>query len=351
MADGSFTVVGAAGGSGAAVRLRKVSVDSPGLSRRRAGKGYVFLDPQGRRVTDPEVIARCKALVIPPAWREVWICPDPAGHIQAVGLDDAGRRQYLYHEVWRQRRERAKYRHVLEVAARLPDARGQVVEHLALPRLVREQALAIAFRLLDRGAVRIGGETYAARHETYGLATLRKDHLRITGDGTLVFEYRAKSGMPRYLELRDEDLTAPLTTLRRRRGGGVELLAYRNGRGWADLSTADINAYIKELLGADASAKDFRTWRGTVLAAVTLARAEDVATARKRQAAVREAVKRVAEDLGNTPAVSRASYIDPQVIDAFERGHTIPPDAAAPGEVEVRTGLAPAEQAVLDLLS
>src|SRR5690625_7666696 len=145
------------------MRLRKVRVDGPGLGRRRVGRGFTYLEPDGERITDPEVIARCKALVIPPAWREVWICPDPAGHIQAVGLDDAGRRQYLYHEVWRQRRERAKYRHVLEVAARLPDARGQVVGHLAPPRLVREQALAIAFRLLDRGAFRIGGGTYAAR--------------------------------------------------------------------------------------------------------------------------------------------------------------------------------------------
>src|SRR5690606_4255789 len=213
------------------------------------------------------------------------------------------------------------------------------------------QAPAAASRLLDRGAFRIGGETYAARHETYGLATLRKDHLRIRSDGTLTFEYTAKSGLPRFLELQDDELTGPLTTLRRRRGGGVELLAYRNGRGWTDLTSADINGYIKELLGPEASAKDFRTWRGTVLAAVSLARAEDVGTARKRQAAVREAVKRVAEELGNTPAVSRASYIDPQVIDAFERGDTIPPDAQTPTEAGVRTGLAPAEQAVLDLLS
>lgn len=333
------------------MRLRKVSVDSPGLGRRRAGKGFVYLDPDGRRVDDPELLARCRALVIPPAWQEVWICPDPAGHIQAVGTDDAGRRQYLYHELWRQRRDRAKQRHVLEVAEQLPGARAQVAEHLALGRLTREKALAVAFRLLDRGAFRIGGEAYAARHETYGLATLRKDHLRITGDGTLTFRYRAKSGLEQLLELRDEDLLSPLTTLRRRRGGGVELLAYRNGRGWVDLSTSDVNGYIKDLLGPDASAKDFRTWRGTVLAAVSLARAEDVTTARRRQAAVREAVKRVAADLGNTPAVSRVSYIDPQVIDAFERGQTIPSDAAGPDEVTTRTDLAPAERAVLELLS
>jgi len=333
------------------VRLRKVSVDSPGLGRRRAGKGFVYLDPDGRRVDDPELLARCRALVIPPAWQEVWICPDPAGHIQAVGTDDAGRRQYLYHELWRQRRDRAKHRHVLEVAEQLPGARAQVAEHLALGRLTREKALAVAFRLLDRGAFRIGGEAYAARHETYGLATLRKDHLRITGDGTLTFRYRAKSGLEQLLELRDEDLLSPLTTLRRRRGGGVEPLAYRNGRGWVDLSTSDVNGYIKDLLGPDASAKDFRTWRGTVLAAVSLARAEDVTTARRRQAAVREAVKRVAADLGNTPAVSRVSYIDPQVIDAFERGQTIPSHAAGPDEVTTRTDLAPAERAVLELLS
>lgn len=333
------------------MRLRKVSVDSPGLGRRRAGKGFVYLDPDGRRVDDPELLARCRALAIPPAWQEVWICPDPAGHIQAVGTDDAGRRQYLYHELWRQRRDRAKQRHVLEVAEQLPGARAQVAEHLALGRLTREKALAVAFRLLDRGAFRIGGEAYAARHETYGLATLRKDHLRITGDGTLTFRYRAKSGLEQLLELRDEDLLSPLTTLRRRRGGGVELLAYRNGRGWVDLSTSDVNGYIKDLLGPDASAKDFRTWRGTVLAAVSLARAEDVTTARRRQAAVREAVKRVAADLGNTPAVSRVSYIDPQVIDAFERGQTIPSHAAGPDEVTTRTDLAPAERAVLELLS
>src|SRR5690625_321990 len=203
------------------MRLRKVRVDGPGLGRRRVGRGFTYLDPDGERITDPEVIARCRALVIPPAWQEVWICPDPAGHIQAVGTDDAGRRQYLYHELWRQRRDRAKHRHVLEVAEQLPGARAQVAEHLALGRLTREKALAVAFRLLDRGASRIGGEAYAARHETYGLATLRKDHLRITGDGTLTFRYRAKSGLEQLLELRDEDLLSPLTTLRRRRGGGV----------------------------------------------------------------------------------------------------------------------------------
>lgn len=332
------------------MRLRKVQVDGPGLGRRRAGRGFTYLGPDGERITDPQVIDRCKALVIPPAWQEVWICPDPAGHIQAVGIDDAGRRQYLYHELWRMRRDRAKHRHVLEVAQRLPEARGQVVEHLALPRLTREKALAVAFRLLDRGAFRIGGEAYAARHETYGLATLRKDHLRITREGQLEFRFVAKSGLEHYLCLSDEDVLSPLGTLRRRRGGGPDLLAYRNGAGWSDVTSAQINEYLKELLGPGASAKDFRTWRGTVLAAATLARSEETATARQRQAAVRAAVTRVSEELGNTPAVARASYIDPNVIDAFERGRTIPADARTPEETGSYRALSPAEEAVLDLL-
>jgi len=332
------------------MRLRKVRVDGPGLGRRRVGRGFTYLDPDGERITDPEVIARCKALVIPPAWREVWICPDPAGHIQAVGIDDAGRRQYLYHELWRARRDRAKHRHVLEVAHRLPEARRQVVEHLAMPRLTREKALAVAFRLLDRGAFRVGGEAYAARHQTYGLATLRKDHLRITRDGQLEFRFVAKSGQQHYLLLSDDDVLSPLGTLRRRRGGGPDLLAYRNGRGWSDITSAHINEYLKELLGPDASAKDFRTWRGTVLAAVTLARSEETTTKRQRQAAVRAAVTRVSEELGNTPTVARSSYIDPNVIDAFEHGRTIPADAGTPEETGSFRSLSPAERAVLDLL-
>ena len=333
------------------MRLHRVSLESPGLTRRRYGGGFAFLDADGERLTDPEVLARCRALVIPPAWREVWICPDPAGHVQAVGTDDAGRRQYLYHELWRARRQRAKYQHVAQVAGRLPEARQTVAEHLALPRLTRERSLAVAFRLLDAGAFRIGGEAYAAQHETCGLATLRKEHLRIGRDGTLEFGYRAKSGQRQSLTLRDPDLTAALTTLRRRRGGGPELLAYRDGGGWADVSSADINGYLKEMLGPDATAKDFRTWRGTLVAAVHLARTEPPSTVRQRQAAVRAAVTEVADALGNTVAVSRASYVDPHVITAFERGETIPADAAAPWEVEDRTGLAPAERAVLELLS
>ncbi|UNX54025.1 DNA topoisomerase IB [Georgenia sp. TF02-10] len=303
---------------------------TPGLTRRRAGSGWVYLDSHGERVTDPEVLQRCRDLVIPPAWQDVWIAPVANGHIQAVGTDAAGRRQYLYHPAWRESRDAAKHDRVLELARRLPSARRRVTMDLSRPGMPRERALATAFRLLDLGYFRIGGEGYAAHHGSYGLATLRKEHVRIGRDGTLTFDYRAKSGQQRHLVLREEALIAPLSTLRRRRDGSAELLAYRDGRSWHDVTGAEINTYVKDLLGEQASAKDFRTWHGTALAAVELALRADAAagSGRARARAVRESVAAVAHYLGNTPAVSRASYIDSRVIELFERGRTISPEVA-----------------------
>ncbi|MEE6272817.1 DNA topoisomerase IB [Georgenia wangjunii] len=311
------------------MRLRRVSVDSPGLTRRRAGKGFVYLDATGRRIDDPEVLERCKSLVIPPAWREVWICPVPNGHIQAVGTDDAGRRQYLYHPAWRERRDRAKHEHVLAMAGALPAARERAAVDLTRPGMPREKALAVAFTLLDRGFFRVGSEAYTEQNGSFGLATIRKEHVRIRRDGTIEFDYIAKSGQRRQLVLEaDADLRAPIATLRRRRGGGEELLAYRRSRQWFDITSGDINAHVKELLGPDSSAKDFRTWHGTVLAALALGRAEHASSARKRAKVVRAAVVEVSENLGNTPTVCRASYIDPQVIERYERGETVPRELA-----------------------
>lgn len=337
------------------MRLRRVSVDSPGLGRRRAGRGWVYLDVDGTRITDPEVIARCRALVIPPAWRDVWICPAPNGHIQAVGTDDAGRRQYLYHPAWREKRDAEKHARVLELAQRLPAARRQVSLDLARPGMPRPRALAVAFRLLDRGFFRVGGETYAEDNGSHGLATLRKDHVRIGKDGLLTFVYTAKSGQLRRLQLRDDDLVAPLTMLRRRRGGGEELLAYRDRAGWHDISSADINADIKDRVGSDASAKDFRTWHGTVLAALELAaRGADAQTERALQRAEREAVAAVAGYLGNTPAVSRSSYIDSRLIELAHDGETVDPALARrvikPEQVTPPDTRGKPERAVIDLL-
>jgi len=337
------------------VRLRRVRVDRPGLSRRRAGSGFVYLDVDGTRVTDPDVLARCRALVIPPAWKDVWICPVVNGHIQAVGTDDAGRRQYLYHPAWRESRDAAKHERVLDLARRLPAARRQVTMDLARSGMPRERALAAAFRLLDIGFFRIGGETYAENNGSYGLATLLKRHVRIARDGEMTFAYLAKSGQSRRLVLRDKALVEPLTMMRRRRGGGEELLAYRRGGQWVDVTSADINDYVKERLGPDASAKDFRTWHGTVLAALELAvRAPGATTRTARKRAEREAVKAVAQYLGNTPAVSRSSYIDSRVLDLAERGRTIDLRLARradnPGDPAPPDTHGAVERAVLELL-
>jgi DNA topoisomerase-1 len=312
-------------------RLRTVSPNGPGWTRRRSGRGFVFLDETGERLAAEQAV-RCKELVIPPAWEKVWICPYPNGHIQAVGTDDAGRRQYLYHPVWRQQRDEAKHDRVLMVAARLPRARKRVAEHLALDGMPAERALAAAFRLLDLGFFRIGGETYAEANGSYGLATIEKQHVRVEGD-LVVFEYTAKSGRERLVAVADEPVRDAVQLLRRRRGGGPELLAYRDGRTWRDVTSADINAYVKDVVGGEVSAKDFRTWHATVLAAVALAVSTQAAgspTARKR--AVARAMTEVAQYLGNTPAVARASYVDPRVVDLFEDGVTIEPSLKRLGE-------------------
>lgn len=332
------------------VRLRTVSARDPGWTRRRAGKGFVYLDDHGRRLS-PADAERCRALVIPPAWQEVWICPVANGHLQAVGTDDAGRRQYLYHPEWRRLRDASKHDRVLQVAARLPRARRRVVAHLRLEGMPYERALATAFRLLDLGFFRIGGEVYAEEHHSYGLATIRKEHVSLEGRN-VVFDFAAKSGQERYVALADDLVGAAVRDLLRRRSGGPELLAYREGRRWKDITSADINAYIKEQVGGEVSAKDFRTWHGTVIAAVALAGlGEQAGSKAARRRAVAAAMREVAEYLGNTPAVAKTSYVDPRVVDLFHDGVTIPPRLAA-AEDDLSDGATHGkiERAVLELL-
>src|SRR5215213_1599594 len=311
-------------------RLRRVNPDSPGWTRRRQGKGFVYLDEELRALGADDA-ARCRSLVIQPAWTQVWICPAPNGHIQALGTDDAGRRQYLYHPVWREQRDRAKHDRVLTVARRLPKARKVVATHVARPGMPRERALGTAFRLLDLGFFRVGGEQYAEDNGTYGLATIEKQHVHIAGN-EVVFDYTAKSGRERLIAVADPVVIAAVAELRARRGGGRELLAFLDGTRWRDLTSTDINRYVKEVVGGEVSAKDFRTWHGTVLAAVALAdRADDVGSATRRRKAVRAAMVEVAEYLGNTPTVARGSYVDPRLIDAYESGTTIAPTLAKLG--------------------
>jgi DNA topoisomerase IB len=331
-------------------RLRTVSPKDPGWTRRRAGKGFIYLDAEGRRLP-PTDIERCKRLVIPPAWEEVWICPVPNGHLQAVGTDDAGRRQYLYHEQWRIKRDQSKHDRVLVVAGRLPRARRKVARHLKLGGMPYERALGAAFRLLDLGFFRIGGEEYAETNNSFGLATIQKEHVTVAGR-RVVFDYVAKSGQERYVALADPLVRAAVKDLLFREGGGPDLLAYRADGEWHDVTSSDINAYIKEVVGGEVSAKDFRTWHGTVIAAVALAHANESARSRTaRRRAVSGAMKQVAGYLGNTPAVARKSYVDPRLVDLFADGVTISPELAGT-DTNLSDGFTHGkiERAVLNLL-
>jgi DNA topoisomerase I len=304
-------------------RLRRVDCSRPGITRRRRGRGFEYLNVNGRRVDDADMLQRIRALVIPPAWEDVWICPHPFGHIQAVGTDAAGRRQYLYHQVWRERRDQEKFDEMIRFARALPRIRALTTRRLRRNDVTRERVLSGAVRLLDRGFFRIGTEDYAEQNQTYGLATMERRHVTLGAGHLLTFDYAAKGGKRRIQSIVDPDLYALVEILKRRRTGSG-LLAYRNGRRWVDVRSDEINEYIKELTGEDFSAKDFRTWSATVIAAVALAvsgRAAATPTARKR--AIARAVKEVAHYLGNTPAVCRSSYIDPRVFDRYRDGLTI----------------------------
>jgi DNA topoisomerase IB len=326
------------------MRLRRSDLGKPGYTRRRAGNGFRYLDPDGSALEDAETVARIRALVIPPAWTDVWICTDPRGHIQATGIDAAGRKQYLYHRVWRSTRDEAKFDHTLDVAEKLPDMRDRLCRHLTHERgLTKARVLAAIVRLLDMGTFRVGSDQYAQRDEdpSYGLATLRPEHVRTQG-GCVVLEFPGKGGVEHAATVDDGEVCAVLKDLRRRRRGERRLFAYwdRSARRWHEVRADEINAYLKEISGEQMSAKDFRTWQGTVKAAEELAAEGPQPTQAKRKKAVSSAMKEVAELLGNTPAVARASYVDPRVIDLYHEGKV----------AEVPPGEAP-EEAVLDLLT
>jgi DNA topoisomerase-1 len=303
--------------------LRQSMLQAAGIQRHRRGRGFSYTWPDGRVVTEIEVLARVKSLVLPPAWTDVWICPWPDGHVQALGTDAAGRRQYRYHDDWRLMRDAEKHERVLRMASRLPAVREQVAADLAATGLGRDRVLAAGVRLLDLGFFRVGGEHYAQENNTYGLATLRKRHVTIDGD-TLVFEYDAKGSKHRVISIVDAEVLEVIGELKRRRGGSDDLLAYRDGRVWRDVRSHDLNARLRSLSGFDMSAKDFRTWHATVLMAVALAVSEQAATTPTgRERAVARAYREVSGYLGNTPAVCRKSYVDPVLVDLYEQGVTI----------------------------
>src|SRR5215211_5157487 len=314
-------------------RLRRSDCSGPGLRRRGRGKGFEYLDEDGRRIQDPEVLGRIGELAIPPAWRDVWICEDPLGHLQATGIDAAGRKQYIYHAAWRDRRDQQKFDRMLQCARALPRLRKRVAGDLAVGGPTRDRVLACAVRLLDRGFFRIGGEDYAEDNDSYGLATMRKRHVSVDGE-EIVFDYESKGGKRRIQSIRDPKLVPLIRSLMRRRSGGSELLAYRNGRRWVDVRSEDVNGYLKSAAGSDFTAKDFRTWSATVLAAVALGAMPVPDSRAGRTRRIKDAVGGVAAFLGNTPAVCRRSYIDPRVFDRYRDATTIGPALRRAGSLD-----------------
>lgn len=304
------------------MRLRRSLPDRPGFSRRRRGSGFSYTDADGKRIADSDILERIRTLAIPPAWQDVWICPHPNGHIQAIGTDEAGRRQYLYHDDWRTSQDADKHDRVRRLARKLPAFREAVDEDLCAKGICRERVLAVALRMLDYGVFRTGNTQYAEEYGSRGAATLLRDDVKVS-KGQVVFDFVAKGGIDRRLALDDDRLALAVSSLKRARHGGPRLLVYRDGDGYHELDAAMINERFQDLVGDDYTVKDLRTWTATVHAAVDLAAAEPPSTKKALNEAVKEMLAEVSDHLGNTPAVARASYVDPRVVDQYERGRTI----------------------------
>jgi len=303
-------------------RLRRSNTRGPGLTRKPRGTGFRYVGADGRAVT-AEDRQRIQSLVIPPAWTDVWISPHANGHVQATGVDNAGRTQYVYHPGWRVARDRVKFDRALELAASLPAARRRVTVHLRDNKPSRERALAAGFRMLDSGSLRVGSERYADEHGSRGLSTLQCEHVTVSGE-TIRLSFPGKSGQAWESDFRDADLASVLRSLKRR-GAAERLLAWKDGNLWRPVDAEEINQYVRQQTGGEFTAKDFRTLRGTVVAASALRQRGVPTSATARAKVVTAAVKEVAATLGNTVAVARSSYIDPRVITHFERGVTIDP--------------------------
>ncbi len=297
-----------------AAGLRYVTDAEPGIARRRSGGGFTYRGPDGRRVSDRRTLRRIEGLVIPPAWTELWISPDPDGHLQVVGRDAKGRKQYRYHPHWRTYRDEHKYGRLAAFGAALPDLRSRVDHDLSRPYLPREKVLATVVRLLDWTLIRIGNEEYARTNESFGLTTLRDDHVDVEGSAVR-FSFRGKSGKDHEVDIRDRRLARVIK--RSQDLPGQHLFQYLDAGEPRAIGSQDVNDYLREISGENFTAKDFRTWGGTVVAARRLREAGPFESAREANGNVVDAVKAVARHLGNTPAVARRSYIHPAVLDAY----------------------------------
>jgi DNA topoisomerase-1 len=298
--------------------LRYVTDDAPGIRRRRCGKGFCYVDAKGRTIKDPRELERIKKLAIPPAWTDVWICPVPNGHLQATGRDAKGRKQYRYHPEWRSVRDETKFGRMVAFGEALPKIRERVEADLSLAGLSREKVLAAVVKLLETTLIRVGNKEYARQNDSYGLTTLRDGHVDIEGS-KLRFEFRGKSGKEHSVELKDRRLARIVRQCRDL--PGQTLFQYLDDGGERQKVTSeDVNAYLRETTGEDFTAKDFRTWGGTVLALSALLEVGCAENEKEANKAVVDAVKRVASELGNRPAICRKFYVHPAVIDAFVDG-------------------------------
>lgn len=330
--------------------LRHVSDVRPGIQRRRAGKGFTYTGVDGSKLTDPDTLKRVKALAIPPAWSDVWICPFADGHIQATGRDAKGRKQYRYHARFREVRDSTKYEHVIAFAGSLPSLRNQVQKHMALRGLPRERVLATVVHLLETTLIRVGNEDYAKQNNSYGLTTLKNRHVAVDGN-EIRFRFSGKSGKQWSLRVRDRRVAKIIRACQEL--PGQELLQYVDEEGHCkDVTSSDVNDYLKEITGKDITAKDFRTWAGTVLAAMALGELESFDSAAQAKRNLRAAIEKVAARLGNTSTVCRKCYIHPEVLNCYMDGNLVL-ELKSKAENELRTtlgSLKPEEAAVLALL-
>ena len=301
--------------------LRYVSDDQPGCSRKRKGEDFEYFDTKGKPIRDEQRLLRIKRLAIPPAWSDVWICPSPNGHIQATGRDARGRKQYRYHERWREIRDENKYDRLVNFGKALPKIRRRLKKDLALSSLPREKVLATIVQLLERSLIRVGNEEYARENKSFGLTTLQDRHVDVKGS-KLRFRFRGKSGRLHEVDVTDRRIARIISKLQDL--PGQSLFQYLDDEGSVhEISSQDVNEYLREVTGEDFTAKDFRTWAGTVLATIALSAAGAFETKKQAKANLKQAIGAVAKILGNTPAVCRQCYIHPAVLEAYLNGNAI----------------------------
>jgi DNA topoisomerase-1 len=335
--------------SAKAAGLRYVTSEMPGFGRKRAGKRFIYVDAHGRGIRDPRVIKRINSLAIPPAWTDVWICPIENGHLQATGRDARGRKQHRYHPKWREVRDETKYARMMAFAKALPKIRARVAKDLKLWGLPRNKVLATVVKLLELSLIRVGNEEYANSNRSYGLTTMQDRHAKVNGS-KVQFKFRGKSGKDHAIDVNSAFLAKIVKQCQDL--PGQELFQYVDDNGKTqDVKSEDVNAYLHEIVGGDYTAKDFRTWSGTVLAAMALSEVNEYDTRAQAKKNIKQAIERVAERLGNTPTICRKCYIHPAVIDSYLDGATLNVVRQRAAQLRERgRKLRPEEASVLTLL-